>query len=61
MIVLNLGSTAKTLDLTQHFSLGAEAEVITSSLQSRYINGETVKTSEFVADANVGTVLVALN
>ncbi|XP_023166352.2 maltase A1 [Drosophila hydei] len=61
VIVLNLGSTAKTLDLTKYFSLGAQAEVITSSLQSQYTNGDTVTTSAFVANPNVGTVLVAIN
>ncbi|EDW60849.1 maltase A1 [Drosophila virilis] len=61
IVVLNLGNSDKTIDLTQHFTLGTDAEVITSSLQSQYINGETVKTAAFVANGNVGTVLVAIN
>lgn len=61
MVVLNLGDTDQTINLTQYYSLGAQAEVITSSVQSQYINGETVQTASFVANGNVGTVLVGIN
>lgn len=61
MIVLNLGDSDQTINLTQYYSLGAQAEVITSSVQSKYINGEVVDTATFVANANVGTVLVGIN
>lgn len=61
VVVLNLGDTDQTINLTQYYSLGAQAEVITSSVQSQYINGETVQTASFVANGNVGTVLVGIN
>ncbi|KAH8299670.1 hypothetical protein KR044_004349 [Drosophila immigrans] len=61
VIVLNLGESNQSIDLTKYFSLGAQAEVITSSLQSQYTNGDTVQTASFNANANVGTVLVAIN
>ncbi|KAM8713399.1 hypothetical protein ACLKA7_013676 [Drosophila subpalustris] len=61
VIVLNLGESEKNIDLTKYFSLGATAEIITSSLQSQYINGDVVQTSSFVAKGNVGTVLVGIS
>lgn len=61
VVVLNLGDSDQTINLTQYYSLGAQAEVITSSVQSQYINGETVQTASFVANGNVGTVLVGIN
>eukprot|EP00099_Drosophila_melanogaster_P013754 NP_476627.3 maltase A1 [Drosophila melanogaster] len=60
VIVLNLGSTSKTLDLTKYYELGTQAEVITTSLSSQYIDGDVIKSTEFVANPYVGTVLVAV-
>ncbi|XP_030388341.1 maltase A1 [Scaptodrosophila lebanonensis] len=61
VIVINLGGSDKTIDLTKYYSLGGQAEVITTSLQSKYIDGELVDPKAFVANAHVGTVLVAIN
>lgn len=60
MIVLNLGSTAKTLDLTKYYALGTQAEVITTSLNSQYTDGEVISPASFSANPYVGTVLVAV-
>ncbi|EDX15483.1 GD15274 [Drosophila simulans] len=60
VIVLNVGSTSKTLDLTKYYGLGTQAEVITTSLSSQYIDGDVIKPTEFVANPYVGTVLVAV-
>ncbi|KAH8410915.1 hypothetical protein KR222_008910 [Zaprionus bogoriensis] len=60
VIVLNLGETDQTINLTQYYQVGTQAEVITSSVQSQYINGDIVQTSAFVANGNVGTVLVGI-
>ncbi|ALC40924.1 Mal-A1 [Drosophila busckii] len=60
VVVLNLGDSNQQIDLTKYFSVSSELEVITSSLQSQYVNGETVKASEFNANGQVGTVLVAV-
>lgn len=60
MIVLNLSGTSKTLDLTKYFQLGTQAEVITTSLSSQYVDGDVVTPSQFVANPYVGTVLVAV-
>ncbi|XP_068145406.1 maltase A1 [Drosophila tropicalis] len=61
VVVLNLGDNSKTIDLTKYYSLGSEAEIITTSLNSQYIDGEIINPSSFIANAYVGTVLVAVN
>jgi len=48
------------LDLTKYYELGTQAEVITTSLSSQYIDGDVIKSTEFVANPYVGTVLVAV-
>ncbi|XP_036333123.1 maltase A1 [Rhagoletis pomonella] len=60
VIVLNLGSTDKTLNINDHYSLGSQAEVITTSLQSQNNDGQIIDPTTFKAEAYVGTVLVAV-
>ncbi|XP_011178703.2 maltase A1 [Zeugodacus cucurbitae] len=58
VIVLNLGGKEQSLNINEHFDMGRQAEVITSSLQSRYYDGIVVDPSKFVAEPYVGVVLV---
>ncbi|SPP73696.1 maltase A1 [Drosophila guanche] len=60
VIVLNLGGTAKTIDITKHYQLGSQAEIITTSLNSQHIDGDVINPAAFVANPYVGTVLVAV-
>ncbi|XP_011184381.2 maltase A1 [Zeugodacus cucurbitae] len=59
VIVLNLGSSNKTLNLNSNYSLGTKAEVITTSLHSQYVDGQIIDPTQFNAEPYVGTVLVA--
>ncbi|XP_053966298.1 maltase A1 [Anastrepha ludens] len=61
VIVLNLGATDKSLNVNDHYSLGSQAEVITTSIQSQYNDGDIIDPTTFKAEAYVGTVLVAVS
>ncbi|XP_036332353.1 maltase A1-like [Rhagoletis pomonella] len=60
VIVLNLGAREQSLNINQHFDMGRQAEVITSSLQSAYNDGDILDPSKYMAEPYVGVVLVKI-
>ena len=58
LIILNFGNKTQTFNINGYFRMGTQAEVITTSIQSQYNDGEVIDPSKFVAQAEVGTVLV---
>ncbi|XP_073813075.1 maltase A1-like [Musca autumnalis] len=58
VVVLNLGKEDQTINLNQYYQLGTKAEIITTSVQSKNVDGQVVDPAQFVAEAEVGTVLV---
>ncbi|XP_017484307.1 PREDICTED: maltase A1-like [Rhagoletis zephyria] len=60
VIVLNLGAREQSLNINQHFDMGRQAEVITSSLQSAYNDGDILDPSKYMAEPYVGVILVKI-
>ncbi|CAD7013260.1 unnamed protein product [Ceratitis capitata] len=56
VIVLNLSGKRLQLNINEHFNMGGQAEVITSSLQSTYHDGDIVDPRTYVAEPYVGVV-----
>ncbi|KAI8118981.1 putative maltase H [Lucilia cuprina] len=57
VIVLNLGNKTQTFNINNYFNIGNEAEVICSSMQSKYIDGQIIDSTKFEAEPEVGIVL----
>ncbi|XP_059226398.1 maltase A1 [Stomoxys calcitrans] len=58
VIVLNLGTHDKTININKYYDMGKKAEIITTSMQSKMVDGQVIDPTQFVAQAEVGTVLV---
>ncbi|XP_055372497.1 maltase A1-like [Condylostylus longicornis] len=61
IIVLNFGKNSETINLKEKFpSITNKVEIITTSIQSKYTDGEIVDATKFVAEGEVGTVVVSV-
>ncbi|XP_037945294.1 maltase A1-like [Teleopsis dalmanni] len=60
VVVLNLGASDQVININENYDMGSKAEVITASVQSQYVDGDTLDPTKFTAQAYVGTVLVAV-
>lgn len=58
VVVLNFGSTSKTVNLTAVYpNLSKKLQIVVTSIHSPQIDGDVVDASRVVAHAEVGTVL----
>uniref|UniRef100_A0A1L8EBH7 alpha-glucosidase n=2 Tax=Haematobia irritans TaxID=7368 RepID=A0A1L8EBH7_HAEIR len=58
VIILNLSNQDHKININQYYDMGTKAEIITTSMHSKMFDGQVINPAEFVAQAEVGTVLV---
>uniref|UniRef100_A0A1I8Q5Z4 alpha-glucosidase n=1 Tax=Stomoxys calcitrans TaxID=35570 RepID=A0A1I8Q5Z4_STOCA len=61
IVILNLSNSTQTFNVNEHFKIGSQAEVICSSLNSKYVEGKIIDATKFEAESEVGVVLVNID